>query len=218
MGQESKQMVEWITEKEPVSFETAESFMKTRAAEIASGQSDERIWLLQHPALYTAGTSASIEDLVVPDRFPVHQTGRGGQYTYHGPGQQVAYVMLNLKERGPDIRKFVCDLELWIIQTLARFGIKGERRDGRVGIWVVRNGGTPQEREDKIAALGIRLHKWVSFHGISINVDPDLEHFSGIVPCGIDEHGVTSFADLGVPITMEDLNEALREEFHAVFG
>lgn len=218
MGQESKQMVEWVTEKEPISYEWAENFMKTRAAEIAAGTGEERIWLLEHPPLYTAGTSADPVDLVEHDRFPVHQTGRGGQYTYHGPGQQVAYVMLNLKERGPDVRKFVYDLELWIIQTLARFGIKGERREGRVGIWVVRGAGTPEEREDKIAALGIRLHKWVSFHGISINVAPDLEHFSGIVPCGIDEHGVTSFADLGVPVTMEELETALREEFHIVFG
>lgn len=211
-------MVEWIAEKGLVPFETAETFMKTRAAAIASGEADERIWLLEHPALYTAGTSANIEDLVEPERFDVFQTGRGGQYTYHGPGQRVAYVMLNLKARNPDVRAFVRSLEDWIIGTLARFDIKGERREGRVGIWVVRNAGTPQEREDKIAAIGIRLHKWVSFHGISINVAPDLEHFSGIVPCGIDEHGVTSFADLGIAVTMEELDGALREEFERVFG
>jgi lipoyl(octanoyl) transferase len=218
MTQESNEMVEWIVEKDIIPYESAEIFMKTRAADIASGEASERIWLLEHPALYTAGTSAKPEDLVSPDRFPVFKTGRGGQYTYHGPGQRVAYVMLNLKERNPDVRAFVRSLEDWIIATLARFDIKGERRPGRVGIWVVRNKGTAAEREDKIAAIGIRLHKWVSFHGISINVAPDLEHFSGIVPCGIDEHGVTSFKDLEVPATMEELDSALREEFENVFS
>lgn len=218
MAQESNEMVEWIEEKGLIPYIEAENFMKTRAAAIASGEAEERIWLLEHPALYTAGTSAKPEDLVAPDRFPVFQTGRGGQYTYHGPGQRVAYVMLNLKERNPDVRAFVCNLENWIIATLARFGVKGERREGRVGIWVVRDRGLASEREDKIAAIGIRLHKWVSFHGISINVNPELEHFSGIIPCGIDEHGVTSFADLGVDITMAQLDAALREEFDKVFG
>lgn len=211
-------MVEWIEEKGLIAFNTAENFMKTRAAAIAAGEAEERIWLLEHPPLYTAGTSAKPEDLIDPDRFPVFKTGRGGQYTYHGPGQRVAYVMLNLKERGPDVRAFVRNLEDWIIATLARFGVIGERRDGRVGIWVVRDAGRPTQREDKIAAIGIRLHKWVSFHGISINVNPQLEHFSGIVPCGIDEHGVTSLADLGLDVTMEQLDQVLREEFLKVFG
>lgn len=218
MAQESNEMVEWIEEKGLIPYIEAENFMKARAAAIASGEAEERIWLLEHPALYTAGTSAKPEDLVAPDRFPVFQTGRGGQYTYHGPGQRVAYVMLNLKERNPDVRAFVCNLENWIIATLARFDVTGERREGRVGIWVVRDAGLASEREDKIAAIGIRLHKWVSFHGISINVSPELEHFSGIVPCGIDEHGVTSFADLGVEVTMAQLDAALREEFDRVFG
>lgn len=211
-------MVEWIHEKGLVPYIEAEDFMKSRAAAIAAGGAPERIWLLEHPPLYTAGTSAKSEDLVAPDRFPVHKTGRGGQYTYHGPGQRVAYVMLNLRERNPDVRAFVCSLEDWIIATLARFGITGERREGRVGIWVVRNRGLPSEREDKIAAIGIRLHKWVSFHGISINLNPELEHFSGIVPCGIDEHGVTSFADLGVAATMDQLDQVLEEEFTKIFG
>lgn len=218
MAQESNEMVEWIEEKGLIPYIEAENFMKARAAAIASGEAEERIWLLEHPALYTAGTSAKPEDLVAPDRFPVFQTGRGGQYTYHGPGQRVAYVMLNLKERNPDVRAFVCNLENWIIATLARFDVTGERREGRVGIWVVRDRGLASEREDKIAAIGIRLHKWVSFHGISINVSPELEHFSGIVPCGIDEHGVTSLADLGVEVTMAQLDAALREEFDRVFG
>ncbi len=218
MAQESNEMVEWIEEKGLIPYIEAENFMKARAAAIASGEAEERIWLLEHPALYTAGTSAKPEDLVAPDRFPVFQTGRGGQYTYHGPGQRVAYVMLNLKERNPDVRAFVCNLENWIIATLARFDVTGERREGRVGIWVVRDAGLASEREDKIAAIGIRLHKWVSFHGISINVSPELEHFSGIVPCGIDEHGVTSLADLGVDVTMAQLDAALREEFDRVFG
>lgn len=218
MAGESNEMVEWIEEKGLIPFQTAENFMKERSAAIAAGQAPERIWLLEHPPLYTAGTSAKAEDLVEPDRFPVFKTGRGGQFTYHGPGQRVAYVMLNLKERNPDVRLFVCDLENWIIATLARFDIKGERREGRVGIWVVRDAGTPNEREDKIAALGIRLHKWVSFHGISINVSPDLEHFSGIVPCGINEHGVTSFEDLSVAATMSQLDDALKDEFQKIFG
>lgn len=218
MAQESNEMVEWIEEKGLIPYIEAENFMKARAAAIASGEAEERIWLLEHPALYTAGTSAKPEDLVAPDRFPVFQTGRGGQYTYHGPGQRVAYVMLNLKERNPDVRAFVCNLENWIIATLARFDVTGERREGRIGIWVVRDAGLASEREDKIAAIGIRLHKWVSFHGISINVSPELEHFSGIVPCGIDEHGVTSLADLGVDVTMAQLDAALREEFDRVFG
>lgn len=218
MDHESCEMVEWIKEKGLFPYLEAENFMKTRAAAIAAGEAEERIWLLEHPPLYTAGTSAKPEDLVSPDRFPVFKVGRGGQYTYHGPGQRVGYVMLNLKVRNPDVRAFVCSLEDWIIATLARFDIKGERRQGRVGIWVVRGAGTQEEREDKIAAIGIRLHKWVSFHGISINVNPDLEHFSGIVPCGIEEHGVTSFADLGVKVTMDELDAVLEGEFQKIFG
>jgi lipoyl(octanoyl) transferase len=196
--------------------------MEARVAEIAAGTAPEAVWLLEHPPLYTAGTSAQPADLVAPDRFPVHVAGRGGQYTYHGPGQRVAYVMLDLNKRGRDVRKFVCALENWVIGTLASFNVKGERRTGRVGVWVVRpdrpanSDGSP--REDKIAAIGVKLRKWVSFHGISVNVEPDLEHFSGIVPCGITEHGVTSLVDLGLPVTMADLDVALRDNFDLQFG
>ena len=186
------------------------------------GDSPEQIWLLEHPPLYTAGTSADVADLTDPDRFPVYQSKRGGQYTYHGPGQRIAYTMLNLNHRGKDVRKFVQQLEDWVIQTLAEFGVKGERREGRVGVWVVRKdkpltalGTYP---EDKIAAIGVRLRKWTSFHGISINVEPDLEHYSGIVPCGIAEHGVTSLVDLGLPVTMDDVDIVLKQKFVEVFG
>ncbi len=195
--------------------------MEARVAEIAAGTAPEAIWLLEHPPLYTAGTSAQPADLVEPGRFPVHVAGRGGQYTYHGPGQRVAYVMLDLNKRGRDVRKFVCALENWVIQTLAAFNIKGERRAGRVGVWVVRpdrRGLDGQPAEDKIAAIGVKLRKWVSFHGISINVEPDLSHFSGIVPCGISDHGVTSLVDLGLPVTLDDLDIALRAAFDAEFG
>ena len=184
---------------------------------IAAGEAEELVWLLEHPPLYTAGTSARAEDLVAPDRFPVHVAGRGGQYTYHGPGQRVAYVMLDVDRRGRDVRRFVAALEDWVIDTLAQFNVKGERRAGRVGVWVVRPDrpanpdGTP--REDKIAAIGVKLRRWVSFHGISINVEPDLSHFDGIVPCGIREHGVTSLVDLGLPVTMADLDAALMQCF-----
>lgn len=191
--------------------------MEARAAAIAEGRASEAIWLLEHPPLYTAGTSARIEDLTDPDRFPVFPAGRGGQYTYHGPGQRVAYVMLDLNQRGRDVRKFVCHLEAWVIGTLAAFNVKGERRTGRVGVWVTRPDKAPGPdgslREDKIAAIGVKLRRWVSFHGISINVEPDLDHFSGIVPCGIREHGVTSLVDLGLPVTMADLDAALIAEF-----
>jgi len=195
--------------------------MEARVAEISAGTAPEAVWLLEHPPLYTAGTSAKSADLVAPDRFPVHMAGRGGQYTYHGPGQRVAYVMLDLNKRGRDVRQFVCTLENWVIATLASFNIKGERRTGRVGVWVVRPdrkgpNGTPAE--DKVAAIGVKLRKWVSFHGISINVEPDLDHFTGIVPCGITDHGVTSLVDLGLPVTMTDVDVALRERFEAVFG
>ena len=195
--------------------------MEDRATQIAAGTADECIWLVEHPALYTAGTSAKIDDLTDPDRFPVYDTRRGGQYTYHGPGQRVVYVMLDVGKRGRDVRRFVQELEAWVIATLDSFNVTGEIREGRVGVWVERpdkplmpNGNTA---EDKIAAIGIRLRKWVSFHGISINVDPDLSHFDGIVPCGITGHGVTSLVDLGLPVTMDTLDVALRAAFETVF-
>jgi lipoyl(octanoyl) transferase len=195
--------------------------MESRAAAIASGTAPEAIWLLEHPPLYTAGTSAKAADLTDPDRFPVHIAGRGGQYTYHGPGQRVAYTMLNLNERGRDVRQFVCALENWVMATLAEFNVKGERRAGRVGVWVVRHDRAPNPdgslREDKIAAIGVKLRRWVSFHGISINVEPDLSHFGGIVPCGIRDHGVTSLVDLGLPVTMADLDAALLATFPRAF-
>lgn len=196
--------------------------MEQRVAAIRGGDAPELIWLVEHPALYTAGTSADPVDLVAPDRFPVIKTGRGGQYTYHGPGQRVAYVMLDLNRRGKDVRAFVAGLEAWIIQTLDQFNVRGERREDRVGVWVQRPEKTSPVpgtlAEDKIAAIGIRVRQWVSFHGISINVEPDLEHFSGIVPCGVSEHGVTSLVDLGLPVTMEDLDIALKAEAKRLFG
>lgn len=195
--------------------------MEARAGAIAAGTASEAVWLLEHPPLYTAGTSARAEDLTEPDRFPVFEAGRGGQYTYHGPGQRIAYTMLNLNERGRDVRQFVCALENWVIWTLAEFNVKGERRAGRVGVWVVRPDKAPNPdgslREDKIAAIGVKLRRWVSFHGISINVEPDLSHFGGIVPCGIREHGVTSLVDLGLPVTMADLDSALAATFSRAF-
>ncbi len=214
--------VEWRVEERLVDYDMAVSFMEERAAAIRDGRADELVWLVEHPPLYTAGTSAREADLIAPDRFPVHHTGRGGEYTYHGPGQRVAYVMLDLKRRRCDVRAFVSALEAWIIETLASMNIKGERREDRVGVWVVRPersllaDGTPAE--DKVAAIGIRLRRWVSFHGISINVEPDLEHFSGIVPCGVTGHGVTSLVDLGLPVTMADTDLALQQSFEAVFG
>ena len=214
-------MVEWIISEGLTDYDEAVTFMEARAAAIAAGTAEEAIWLVEHPPLYTAGTSARIEDLTDPDRFPVYESKRGGQYTYHGPGQRVAYVMLNVAKRGRDVRCFVRQLEQWVIATLDEFNVKGEIRDGRVGVWVVRGdrplGVTGQPQEDKIAAIGIRLRKWVSFHGISINVEPDLEHFTGIVPCGITEHGVTSLVDLGLPVTMADVDVALRRRFEEVF-
>ena len=194
--------------------------MEARAAAIAEGTAPEAIWLLQHPPLYTEGTSAKRSDLTEPDRFPVHVAGRGGQYTYHGPGQRVAYTMLNLNTRGRDVRQFVCALENWVIATLAEFNVRGERRTGRVGVWVSRPdrpGPKGNPTEDKIAAIGVKLRRWISFHGISINVEPDLSHFSGIVPCGIREHGVTSLVDLGLPVTMADLDAALIKTFPQYF-
>ena len=196
--------------------------MEARVAAIAAGTAPEAVWLLEHPPLYTAGTSARPEDLTDPDRFPVYTAGRGGQYTYHGPGQRVAYVMLDLNQRGRDVRCFVHKLEDWVIRTLAEFNVTGERRAGRVGVWVVRPDKAPNPdgtpREDKIAAIGVKLRRWVSFHGIAINVEPDLGDFSGIVPCGIRDHGVTSLVDLGLPVTMPDLDVAMRRQFDAVFG
>ena len=194
--------------------------MEARVAAIIAGTAPEAVWLLEHPPLYTAGTSSNPADLTDPDRFAVHVAGRGGQYTYHGPGQRVAYVMLDLNQRGRDVRQFVQALENWVIATLAQFNVKGERRQGRVGVWVTRPdrpglNGTPSE--DKIAAIGVKLRRWVSFHGISINVEPDLSHFSGIVPCGIRDHGVTSLVDLGLPVTMADLDAALISQFHRTF-
>jgi lipoyl(octanoyl) transferase len=204
--------VDWKISDEPVPYPDAVSMMETRAAFIAAGAAREQVWLLEHPPIYTAGTSARDADLV-DARFPVFRTGRGGQYTYHGPGQRIGYVMLDLKQRKPDVRAFVHDLEQWLIETLAMFDVKGERREGRVGIWVRR--GT---REDKIAALGVRLRRWVSFHGVALNVDPELAHFDGIVPCGVHEHGVTSLVDLGIPVSMTDVDVALKQAFAKIFG
>ncbi|MEO1749526.1 MAG: lipoyl(octanoyl) transferase LipB [Pseudomonadota bacterium] len=214
--------VEWRISDRLIEYAEAVEFMEARARAIAEGTANELVWLLEHPPLYTAGTSANPTDLVSPDRFPVYETGRGGEYTYHGPGQRVAYVMLDLKRRKQDVRAFVAALEAWVIGTLGRFNVKGERREDRVGVWVQRPEKKPtipgQIAEDKIAAIGIRIRKWVSFHGISINVEPELEHFSGIVPCGVTEHGVTSLVDLGLPVALEDLDTALKAEFETIFG
>ena len=215
-------MVEWIISDGLTDYRTAEAWMEARATAIAAGEAEECIWLVEHPPLYTAGTSARAEDMTEPDRFPVYPTRRGGQYTYHGPGQRVAYVMLNVAARGRDVRCFVRQLENWVIATLDEFNLRGEVRPGRVGVWVQRPekpaqpDGSPAE--DKIAAIGIRLRKWVSFHGISINVEPELSHFGGIVPCGITNHGVTSLVDLGLPVTMDDVDLALRATFDDVFA
>jgi lipoyl(octanoyl) transferase len=209
--------VEWVITEGLVDYQDAIEEMEARVAAIASGQAPERVWLLEHPPLYTAGTSASDEDLIEPSRFPVFRSGRGGQFTYHGPGQRVAYVMLDLNRRTPDLRRFVAALEAWLIGTLAAFNIRGERREDRVGVWVRRpdKGGLA---EDKIAAIGIRVRHWVTFHGISLNVEPDLSHFSGIVPCGVRGQGVTSLIDLGIPVTMPEADAALRAAFEEVFG
>ncbi|WP_116087070.1 lipoyl(octanoyl) transferase LipB [Tropicimonas sp. IMCC34011] len=214
-------MVDWITSNDLQPYEAALSTMEARAAAIREGRAAEAVWLVEHPPLYTAGTSAKLADLKEPDRFDVHWTRRGGQFTYHGPGQRVVYVMLDVAARGRDVRAFVAALEGWVIDTLAEFGIRGEIRDGRVGVWVTRPEKPPladgSPREDKIAAIGVRLKKWVSFHGLSINVEPDLSHFGGIVPCGITGHGVTSLVDLGLPVTMPDLDDALRRTFTGRF-
>jgi len=203
---------EWTVRPGLLPYPEAVAFMEERAGAIAVDQAPELVWLVQHPPIYTAGTSAQESDLL-DARFPVYKTGRGGQYTYHGPGQRVGYVMLNLKSRGGDVRRYVHDLEEWLIRALARFNVKGERREGRVGIWVVRG-----SREDKIAALGVRVRRWVTFHGVAFNVAPDLSHFGGIVPCGIRGHGVTSLADLGVAVTMAEADVALKAAFEEVFG
>ncbi len=249
--------VQWAVSGQPIPYDQAVAVMEARVAAIAAGQAPELIWLLEHPAVYTAGVSARDEDLLVPDRFPVHRTGRGGQFTYHGPGQRVAYVMLDLNQRDRDVRGLVRGLEQWLIAALRTFGVEAGVREGRVGVWVERKGpaeaqvsgiswpqiedpfaptelapaatGVAKEdvlpapcglwrRDDKIAAIGVKVRKWVTFHGISLNVEPDLDHFAGIVPCGISEHGVTSLVDLGVPTTMDEADAALKSAFIGVFG
>lgn len=209
--------VEWARSDGYVGYPEAVAAMEARAAAIAEGSAPELLWLLEHPPLYTAGVSARDDDLLDAGRFPVHRTSRGGQFTYHGPGQRVAYVMLDLNARGRDVRAFVRGLEQWIIGALDRFNVEADVREGRVGVWVERKG-PHWSREDKIAAIGVKVRKWVSFHGISLNVEPDLTHFGGIVPCGIQEHGVTSLVDLGVPATLDDADEALKQSFREVFG
>jgi lipoyl(octanoyl) transferase len=219
--QAGSRAVRWRISDGLVPYQQAVDIMEQEVADIAEG-GDELVWLLEHPPLYTAGTSADARDLVQPDRFPVHATGRGGEYTYHGPGQRVAYVMLDLKRRRQDVRAFVAALEEVIIRTLGGMNVRGERREDRVGVWVCRPDRPPLPdgtvAEDKIAALGIRLRKWVTFHGLSLNVEPDLDHFGGIVPCGISAYGVTSLVDLGLPVTMEDVDVLLRDAFESVFG
>ena len=214
--------VEWRVEPGLLDYSRALAAMEARVEAIRAGGACELIWLVEHPPLYTAGTSADLKDLIEPERFPVYAAGRGGEYTYHGPGQRVVYVMLDLKRRREDVRAFVAALEDWIIAALGRFNVRGERREDRVGVWVVRPDRPPSPTggiaEDKIAAIGIRLRRWVSFHGLAINVEPDLSHFSGIVPCGVVDHGVTSLVDLGLPVTMGDLDGALKTTFANVFG
>lgn len=213
---------EWRIEPGLLGYDRAVAEMETRAAAIRDGAAGELVWLVEHPPLYTAGTSAQATDLIDADRFPVFKTGRGGEYTYHGPGQRVVYVMLDLKRRREDVRAFVAALEEWIIRTLASFNVRGERREDRVGVWVVRPDRPPSPdgspAEDKIAAIGIRLRRWVSFHGIAINVEPELSHFSGIVPCGVADHGVTSLVDLGLPVSMADFDVDLKIAFAETFG
>lgn len=210
----------WAISEGLVGYPKAVAAMESRAAAIAAGEAHELIWLLEHPPLYTRGASAKEGDLLDPSRFPVFDTQRGGQFTYHGPGQRVAYVMLDLTKRGRDVKAFVCSLEHWVIRTLATFNVKGERRKGRVGVWVDRTKPGGQLREDKIAAIGVRLKKWVSYHGISLNVEPDLSHFGGITPCGVSEPGlgVTSLADLGQLMSMHEVDAALKAAFEETFG
>jgi lipoyl(octanoyl) transferase len=209
--------VEWAITDGLVSYDEAVREMEARVAEIAAGTARERVWLVEHPPLYTAGTSADDADLVEPARFPVHRSGRGGQFTYHGPGQRVAYAMLDLNRRTPDLRRYVAALEAWLIDALEQFNLRGERREDRVGVWVRRPEKGP-DVEDKIAAIGIRVRRWVTFHGVSLNIEPDLSHFAGIVPCGVREHGVTSLVDLGLPVTMPEVDSVLRASFERVFG
>ena len=214
-------MVQWEITEEKVDYETALAKMNNHVEKMIQGEASEKVWLLEHPPLYTAGTRAKRQDLIKTNRFPVFETKRGGQYTYHGPGQRVVYVMLDLSKREKDVKKFVANLEQWIKFTLSEFNIIGQSRDGRVGIWVERpdkplnNSGAVEE--EKIAAIGVRLRKWITLHGLSINLDPDLSHFHGIVPCGIKEHGVTSLVDLGLPVSMHDLDNALKKSFSKVF-
>jgi lipoyl(octanoyl) transferase len=213
----------WAVSEAPVPYPEAVAAMQARVEAILEGRAGELVWLLEHPPLYTAGVSAKAADLLDAGRFPVFETERGGQFTYHGPGQRVAYVMLDLRERGRDVRRLVQNLEAWVIGALGEFNVEGEVREGRVGVWVARK--TPEAlalglpmREDKIAAIGVKLRRWVSFHGVSLNVEPDLSHFTGIVPCGISEHGVTSLVDLGLPVTLADADAALKASFERVFG
>ena len=214
--------VEWLSSTGLIEYGEAVESMERMAQDISSGEASERVWLLEHPPIFTAGTSAKDTDLLNPGGIPVFKTGRGGEYTYHGPGQRIAYVMLDLGSREQDVRLFVSTLEQWIINTLDQFNIRGERREDRVGVWVARPDkkplpdGTP--REDKIAAIGIRVRKWVTYHGISLNVEPDIGHYSGIVPCGVEGHGITSLVDLGLPVTMEDVDLVLKREFENLFG
>lgn len=209
--------VEWRVSDALVPYEEALGEMEARAAAIAEGAAPELVWLLEHPPLYTAGTSAKDADLVAPGRLPVFQTGRGGQYTYHGPGQRIAYAMLDLRRRSPDLRAYVAALEAWIIGTLDRFGVAGERREDRVGVWV-RRPERGRDAEDKIAAIGVRVKRWVTLHGLSLNVEPDLSHYAGIVPCGVRDHGVTSLGDMGRIVSMAEVDMALRETFEDIFG
>ena len=206
--------MEWLITYSPVPYDKALAFMEKRVSEIKSGCAEEVVWLLEHPPLYTAGSSARTYDLLEPERFPVYRAGRGGQYTYHGPGQRVVYTMINLKKRGSDVRRYVHDLEEWIIRSLGKLGVTAERRSKRIGIWVDRGDGS----EDKIAALGVRVRSWITFHGMSINVTPNLNHFTGIVPCGIDKHGITSLDDLGNKASMDDLDRHLFTSFKDIFA
>ena len=217
-GRDDGRPAGWAVSGGQVPYPEAVAAMEARAAAIADGTAGELVWLLEHPPLYTAGVSARETDLLDPDRFPVFASGRGGQFTYHGPGQRVAYVMLDLTRRRRDVRAFVASLEAWVIGALARFNVEGEIREGRVGVWVERKAPGVPTREDKIAAIGVKLRRWVSFHGVSLNVEPDLSHFSGIVPCGQTEHGVTSLVDLGLPVTMVEAAAALKTSFRRVFG
>ena len=215
---DSPRIVQLRRNTELVPYEEAVADMEARVAAIHAGEASELVWLLEHPPLYTAGTSAQAEDLLAPDRFPVFKSGRGGQYTYHGPGQRVIYVMLDLNRHGQDLRAYVQNLEAWMIAALARFGIAGETRCDRIGIWVPRKNEGVLPGEDKIGAIGVRVRRWITFHGAAVNVDPDLDHFTGIVPCGVSQHGVTSIKALGKEIAMADVDLALKDEFESVFG